>query len=534
MAACNTERDGAKAACVAVDPPCALTCGGTMPEAGCAASVRQCRTRAGDEFRLCRSACGHDGGAAQRRLCVQRCRRTRADDTSACAYSSAVASLGAAVLPDRPLGHAADLSLLDPAERDAIAAADARAAGLRTRRVRLWIGQPGVAVRVVQTRHGFAFGFPIDLRRFATSDDRDWYAQTMAAHFGLVVVENTQKWAAIEPAEGMRAYDAADADVAWGADLGLRVKGHALLWGITPPFSSSGVPAWALSRFAATPLAPDDAAALREIVRRHVVDLVGRYRGRIAIWDATNETLQPVAQWFVQRLGAAIVNDVFRWAHETDPDAQLVFNEWIVEVFTGFATPTAATVRDRVLALRAAGVPIHAVGQQAHFVPAAAFAGAQVDLSQRTRLDAYAATLDTLAEAGLPIHITETNVIAPDDPELRAAQAEGLLRLWWGHPSVEQVVFWGPWNEVAGRDEFDVGFWDDDRQLTRHGAAVLSLLNDRWRTDITDVSDANGVIELTATHGAHVAEWSVDGQPRHVSFEVIAGSGAAAVAVTGP
>jgi hypothetical protein len=201
-------------------------------------------------------------------------------------------------------------------------------------------------------------------------------------------------------------------------------------------------------------------------------------------------------------------------------------------VFTGFAAPTATHVRDRVLALRVAGVPVHAIGQQGHFVPAVAFAGIPVDLSERTRLDDYAVALDTLAEAGVPIHITETNFIAPDDPELRAAQAEGLLRIWWGHPSVEQVVFWGPWNKVAGRDEFDVGFWDDDRNLTRHGEAVLSLLNDRWRTDVIAVADASGTVELAATHGEHVAEWSVAGAPVHAAFTVAPGQGSATIAVS--
>jgi len=209
-----------------------------------------------------------------------------------------------------------------------------------------------------------------------------------------------------------------------------------------------------------------------------------------------------------------------------------VFNEWIVEVFTGLPNPTAAQVRDRVLQLRAAGVPVHAIGQQAHFVPAAAFAGVPVDLSQRTHIDDYAAALATLAEAGLPIHITETNFIAPEEPEMRAAQAEALLRLWWGTPAVEQVVFWGPWNKVAGRDEFDVGLWDDARNLSRHGAAVLSLLNDRWRTHAVLTSDANGVIELPrATLGDYVAAWTQAGVRMHATFTVEPGADTATVAI---
>ncbi len=114
--------------------------------------------------------------------------------------------------------------------------------------------------------------------------------------------------------------------------------------------------------------------------------------------------------------------------------------------------------------------------------PGVVYAGGTADLSQRTRIDDYAVALDTLAETGLPIHVTELNVVAPDAPELRAAQLEALMRLWWGHPAVEQIVFWGLWNKVNARNYLHHGLWDDDGTLTRQGEAIVSLLNDRWRT----------------------------------------------------
>ncbi|UCE86308.1 MAG: endo-1,4-beta-xylanase, partial [Deltaproteobacteria bacterium] len=375
------------------------------------------------------------------------------------------------------------------------------------------------------------------LQRFSSEADLAFYETIARSHFEVAVVENNLKWAKLEPLRGVRVHSFADADVAWAAAHGFTVKGHTLLWGIVPPFSSSGVPAWLLDRFgvAPGPLGPADREEVRAAVRAHVLDVVGRHRGTIAIWDVTNETLQPFARWYVSALGPEIVNDVFRWAHQADPDATLVFNEWIVEVFTGLSSPSAADVRDRVLELLEQGVPIQALGQQAHFAPAAAFAGIPVDLGQRTRIDDYALALDTLAETGLPIHITETNFIAPDaPPELRAAHAEALMRLWWGHPSVEQIVFWGPWNKVAGRDEFDVGFWDDEGELSRHGEAVLSLLNDRWRTNRVAVSDARGLIELRAHHGEYAIEWPVRGAPVHATFRVTPDAPALRVLLAGP
>ncbi len=70
---------------------------------------------------------------------------------------------GDVLLPDLPKGRPADLSLLDAEERAVVEAADGRAAGIRKTRVAMWIDQPGVEVSVSQIRHGFTFGFPIEL-----------------------------------------------------------------------------------------------------------------------------------------------------------------------------------------------------------------------------------------------------------------------------------------------------------------------------------------------------------------------------------
>ena len=388
---------------------------------------------------------------------------------------------------------------------------------------------------MTQTRHAFTFGFPIDFRELQNPDDLAFYGGIARDHTNLMVAETSLKWRVAEPSPGQFFFDLADAELAWGEGLGFRVKGHTLLWGNAPPFSTgSGIPDWLLAEFPTTPLTPDEETELRMLLRRRVEATVGRYRGRIDVWDVTNETLNPFAQWFVARLGPGIVNDMFQWARQLDPGVELVFNEWITEVFTGLPGPSAADVRDRVLALRAAGVPIDAIGQQAHFVPGIVYAGGTADLSRRTRIDDYAVALDTLAEAGLPIDITETNIIAPDEPEARAAQTEALMRLWWGHPAVEQIIFWALWNEVAARNFLQSGLWDDAGVLTRQGEAVVSLLNDRWRTHETVTADAAGMVRLRATLGDYVASWDDAGSPVHVEFRVDRGPGAAVVAAVAP
>ncbi len=427
---------------------------------------------------------------------------------------------GTPTLPALPLGRPADLSLLEPEERDVVAAANNRAADIRSRRVSLWIDQPGVEVSIRQVRHGFTFGFPIELGRFRDPDDLAWYTARMSDHFSLAVIESDAKWARIEPSEGSRDFSRADADVAWAEQNGFAVKGHTLLWGLPMPLSGAALPKWAEDKFPSKALSAAQQSELRALLKSFIQDSVAHFKGRLSHWDVTNETLQPLAQWFIDRLGPGIVNDAFAWAHEMDPDVELVFNEWIIEVFTGFNSPTAADVRDRILQLQSQNVPVDAIGQQGHFAPTLAFADPTRDISGRTNIVDYANALDILAETGLPIHITETNFISPAEPELRAAQAEALMRIWWGHPSVDMVVFWGPWNKVAGRDEFNVGFWDNDRNITRHGEAVFSLLNDRWRTNVTATAGADGHFELTAFFGDYIAYWTIDGITYNASFSI--------------
>jgi len=435
------------------------------------------------------------------------------------------------------MGRPADLSvLLDSAEQAVVAAADERAATLRSRPLRLWIGRPGAEVTVTQTRHGFTFGFPMDFRDFQTAPgDLAFYTGIARDHTSLMVAETALKWRLTEPSPGVFSFALADQEMAYAAQQGFRVKGHTLLWGNVPPLSSgTGVPEWVRTQFANPDPTPAERDALRALVQRQVETTVSRYRGRIEIWDVTNETLNPFTPFFIDRLGPGIVNEIFGWVHEIDPGAQLAFNEWISEVFTGLGGATAASVRDRVRELLAAGVPIHAIGQQAHFVPGIVYAGGTADLSRRTRVDDYAVALDTLAEVGLPIHITEANFVAPAEPEARAAQAEAIMRLWWGHPAVEQIVFWGLWNKISARNFLQHGLWDDDGVLTRHGEAIVSLLNDRWRTRAVLTADAQGAVELRATLGDYVASWTENGATVHVRFRVERGPGTAVVAVAPP
>ena len=315
---------------------------------------------------------------------------------------------------------------------------------------------PAPTVTVTQTRHAFTFGFPIDFREFANApDDLAFYGEHRASR---TRTSSSPRRASSGASSSRRPasffFDLADDELAWARDARLRGEGpHAALGERAAVLDRERHSRLALAQFPSATLTPAEqehapriscAAASR---RRSA-----RYRGRIDVWDVTNETLNLFTQWFIAAPRTRHRERHVRVDARDRSGRQLVFNEWITRGVHGLAGPSAADVRDRVAALRAAGVPIDAIGQQAHFVPGHRLRrrhGRPLAADAHRRLRGRRSTRSP--RPGLPIHITETNVIAPDEPEARAAQAEALMRLWWGHPAVEQIVFWALWNKVAAR-----------------------------------------------------------------------------------
>lgn len=531
-AACDTDCRRESEAEVALCRAPSTTLEAECAAGSCFGGSTACGERVEADLARCLAGCPASG-----LRCETSCRESAGSAAESCGFAPAAMASGVVDLPSLPPGRAADLSvLLDDAERAVVEAADRRAEGLRSRPVRLWTGAPNANVRITQVEHGFRFGIPVDFREFeGADDDLEFYRSITRPETNLLVAETSLKWRNVSPEPDVLRFDLADAELAWAEEHGFDVKAHVLLWGNAPPVASgSGTPEWLRDRFPTASLEAAQQAELRQLIRDRVDVTVSRYGGRIDVWEVTNEMLNPLTSWFATRLGPSIVDDIFRWTREADPGAELVYNEWITEIFTGLPGPDAPAVRDRVLELLEAGVPVDAIGQQGHFAPGLVNVGVDVDLTERTRVDDYAAALDTLAEAGLPIHITEVTFAAPDDPEKRAAQAEAVLRVWWGHPAVEEIIIWNFWNPLGPRSHLNLGVYGDDRTPTRHGEAILSLLNDRWRTREEGVTDERGVIELNATLGEYVAQWETGDGPVHVRFRVERGPDALNVVTVTP
>ena len=248
----------------------------------------------------------------------------------------------------------------------------------------------------------FRMGVAINQRQIMGEDTNG--VALIVSQYNAISPENVMKWQLIQPRPGTNGYDfaAADAYVAFGEKHHMLIVGHTLAW-------HSQTPGWVFQaedgrRLQGTNEA--DRQLLLDRLHEHIQTVVGRYKGRVKVWDVVNEALndshsetdtnvlRQQSPW-VRILGQEFIEKAFQWAHEADPDCILRYNDYSIE------NPAK---RKRLItlikALQEKHIPVMAIGSQTH---------ANLNWPDAKLEDE---ALTDIASLGLPIHITEMDVDA--------------------------------------------------------------------------------------------------------------------------
>jgi endo-1,4-beta-xylanase len=225
--------------------------------------------------------------------------------------------------------------------------------------------------------------------------DHPGYAAIAADQFSVVTPGNEMKWQVVEPTQGTYDWSGGDRLVAFAEAHRQLVRGHTLLW-------HNQLPAWLTTGVANGTISD---AKLKDLLHKHIVDEVTHFKGKIWQWDVANEfftdsnpsTINPNDFW-VSHLGPGIIADAFRWAHEADRHALLIYNDYNIagEDGTNAKSDAAYAWLKQMLA---EGVPINGVGDQGHLDTQYGFSPAQMTQD-----------LQRFASLGLKVAITEADV----------------------------------------------------------------------------------------------------------------------------
>jgi len=363
--------------------------------------------------------------------------------------------------------------------------------------------KPGARVQVEQVQHEFWFGAAISSSAFGgrmSAEAKRQYKDVFLSNFNAAVTENALKWHSMERRQGQIDYSVVDAMLEWTDDHDIPLRGHNIFWGIP-----GRVQDW---------LKALDDEALREALKGRAETIARRYRGRFSEYDLNNEMIH--GNYYADRLGPGITKQMITWIKQIDPEAQLYLNDY--DILTGKRLDDYETHIQGFLDEKA---DIDGVGVQGHLH------GDSFDPVVLRR------SLDALAEAGLPICVTEFNFpgqrsrvyqrrdikLTPAQEQAKADAIVEYYRICFAHPAVKGILMWGFWEGANWISQSSL--YRRDWTPTPAAAAYRDLVFNQWWTRWEGQADNNGECRIPAFFGTHHV--TVDGRDKTVSLEMSAG-----------
>lgn len=344
---------------------------------------------------------------------------------------------------------------------------------------------PGAKVRVTQRQHEFLFG--CNLFRWGRVGDpvpEALYRERFAVLFNFATLGFY--WSYYERERGHPLYEYTDQVAAWCRSQNIRCKGHPLVWDFTPD------PPWL----------PRDFDPIRDLSHQRVRDIVGRFRGRIDVWDVVNEptdlgrTHTRFGAWAKSVGPVPFTAEHLKIARAANPDALLLVNDYRLD-------PAFYQILDRLR--QDDRLLFDAVGIQSH----------QHDglwpLAQIRQV------CDRYAPLGVPLHFTETTLVSgprdptqpgrwqPTTPELEDRQADAVAAFYtmvFAQPTVAALTWW----DFTDRDAWQgaaAGLVRNDMSPKPAYDRLLNLIRYRWWTQAEGATDGTGELRVRPFFGTH-------------------------------
>jgi endo-1,4-beta-xylanase len=231
--------------------------------------------------------------------------------------------------------------------------------------------------------------FPIGVAVNARMLDGGKETSLILAQFNSMTPENSMKMGPIHPEENRYNWEPADKIANFAVKNGLKLRGHTLCW-------HNQTPNWFFTDSSGKTVSKE---VLLARLKRHINDVVSRYKGKIYAWDVVNEAVPDGGtdvyrkSKFFEIIGEEYIQRAFEYAHEADPNAKLFYNDYNTEN---------KVKRDKIYlivkGLVDKGVPINGVGLQAHW---SLFEPTSQELEE---------SIAKFASLGLSVQITELDV----------------------------------------------------------------------------------------------------------------------------
>ena len=206
--------------------------------------------------------------------------------------------------------------------------------------------------------------------------------------FNSITPENALKPGPVHPEPDRYDWRRADEIVNFAAHHGMKIHGHVLVW-------HEQVPDWMFE-------SGNVKVTKEELLTRmkdHIYTVMSRYKGKIDSWDVVNEAVADHGPEIFRRntwydiCGEDYLKQAFIFAHETDPEARLFYNDY------NMVRPGKRERTYRLLkSLIDEGIPVNGIGIQGHW---SIYEPSENELRE---------TIKLFSSLGLEIQITELDM----------------------------------------------------------------------------------------------------------------------------
>ena len=359
---------------------------------------------------------------------------------------------------------------------------------------------PGASVSVKLIHHEFLFGCNIfGFDQFGNQAENETYKSRFAELFNFATTGFY--WKSYEPEPGKPNYANTDKVVAWCKEHGIRVKGHPLLWG-----NPDGIAPWI------------HGLPSPEAQRKRVTEVISHYRGQIEFWEVVNEA---------SHFPDLKIDDPYRWAHEADPKAHLIVNDFNV---MADGCPDFYALLQKSIANQ---VPFDGIGIQAHEPE-----------NMRFPLVSVRRILAQYAGLGKDLYITEFTPESSGEPFAHGllsdgvwdekAQADYAVKFYtmcFANPSVKGITWWDLCDRLSWRK--NGGLLRADLSPKPAYPALEDLIHRKWTTQEQGKTDAAGSYSFRGFRGTYSVSVEMNGRKSQQEF-TLAKDGANVVQVTLP
>lgn len=240
----------------------------------------------------------------------------------------------------------------------------------------------------------------IQLGNFAISNylDKKPYTDILTSQFNFVLADNTPNWyftdGGLRPSATTYNFKQLDQVVNFAKAHNMAIRAQHLVWG-----EEKWLPSWLKNgHYSQT--------QLLQLIHDHITTVVSRYRGQIKEWSVVNEAFSRgqnvygLHDWWNDNTGGqAYIDQSFIWAHQADPSAKLILNDFQDDTVDSISNAMYSYIQ----AAKARGVPIDGIGMQMH-----------IDGTNPPTKDAVITNMKRFAGLGVGVYVTEFDVNMSD------------------------------------------------------------------------------------------------------------------------